>query len=543
MIPESGGTVLNYQNLFTFKKSMILATSLTVLGAVVSLVSSCAARPPKSESALLFGTQSAPPQVDASASEPADRGWLARTIHILHAGRRTTQEDVIRFVGRPKGEVVDELIADSAFASMVLDFGMTFLGAAPQPNRELGSFLRSYDPRNVFDSTNGTPLHAAVQYAVGGEFFSLLDQYPASYVLKLLPPERNPEIYRKDYGLPDLGDLENLLTGTDSSIRRAIIVYLASRVESLKTRFEEARQQPGGDEKALTFLCSDFRQSSPKSPAGPLGPLAVETSRFRAAGTLMGLQGWFTEIFAQSGSGFFEACDPETQSSIGGRLEAVNRSFAKVSDFLKRAPEILADLEERSAKAGAGLASLLPVDLRQFPKSSNFDLSFPVESGPLGFNFYQSHPNSSTNFNRKRAAAVLKRYFCDDLIPLQVVLPSAGLGHAEGRHASDPACQSCHYKLDPMAGFFRSRGVVGLEFVNPNEEQRRFLEESRKDLRLPPEIPVGQFLVFDDQAVVSRDDLDRYLGSWRFSSSTNKPAGAEWNVGFIRSAIQPEQND
>jgi len=90
--------------------------------------------------------------------------------------------------------------------------------------------------------------------------------------------------------------------------------------------------------------------------------------------------------------------------------------------------------------------------------------------------FFQRYPTTKVNKNRKRAAAVFRIFLCDDLKP--VILPSKGedeellnlgLGRqkpmkvterAEKRHASDPACQSCHYKLDPLASTFQTSSNV-----------------------------------------------------------------------------------
>jgi mono/diheme cytochrome c family protein len=116
--------------------------------------------------------------------------------------------------------------------------------------------------------------------------------------------------------------------------------------------------------------------------------------------------------------------------------------------------------------------------------------------------------NSSTNQNRKRTTYFLKRFFCDDLTPINVAIPS---DHAKQAHASDPACVACHYKLDPLAGFFRNFGNA-------------FADYSR----------LGN-IEFDDHAVT---DLAGYANAWR-----NPPGSLrEWNVGYVRSLQFPEQN-
>jgi hypothetical protein len=122
--------------------------------------------------------------------------------------------------------------------------------------------------------------------------------------------------------------------------------------------------------------------------------------------------------------------------------------------------------------------------------------------------FWTNFRNSSTNMNRKRAAYVLKRYFCDDLTPIGIEIPEAHTGG--DRHATDPGCQSCHYKLDPMAGFFRNHGFEGSTFEN------------------------SPFIFFDDFA--SKDKTE-YFKQWR------TPDDSAWNIGYIRSVTSPELND
>src|SRR5258705_3776720 len=93
-----------------------------------------------------------------------------------------------------------------------------------------------------------------------------------------------------------------------------------------------------------------------------------------------------------------------------------------------------------------------------------FDLSaFPTRQKWLSFGFEQGMAlgNSSTNFNRKRSAYVLKRFFCDDLIPIGFESPQE---HVSGAHGSQTTCFACHHKLDPMAGFFRSYGAYFFDY-------------------------------------------------------------------------------
>lgn len=124
--------------------------------------------------------------------------------------------------------------------------------------------------------------------------------------------------------------------------------------------------------------------------------------------------------------------------------------------------------------------------------------------------WYLERLNSSTNHNRRRAAAVLDTFFCDDLTPTSVVL---GDSHGSGAHGTQPSCASCHYKLDPMAGIFRNVGFLG-------------------DTH---QVPYLKSLTFDDGKVIASNELSNYLNQW-------KDIQGNWRSGWIRSTTNPSLN-
>jgi len=140
-----------------------------------------------------------------------------------------------------------------------------------------------------------------------------------------------------------------------------------------------------------------------------------------------------------------------------------------------------------------------------------FDLTVFETDKWLAFGFEQSTAlkNSSTNYNRRRGAYVLKRFFCDDLTPVGFDDPQE---HVGGVHGSDTPCFACHFKLDPMAGFFRSRGSYFSDFAGEEE------------------------ILFDDGATIDRE---KYESAWRAS----KGAKRDWNTGYIRSPRFEENNE
>jgi hypothetical protein len=128
--------------------------------------------------------------------------------------------------------------------------------------------------------------------------------------------------------------------------------------------------------------------------------------------------------------------------------------------------------------------------------------------------FWQDAQNSSTNFDRRRGAYVLDRFFCDDLKPVGAALPAV---HAGDKHASDPGCQACHFKLDPMAGFFRRHGYQGIEFSDATLAQS------------------GGQIIFDDLAQLP---FAQYDTAWRAPAGS----GRDYDIGFIRSTRDPSLN-
>lgn len=468
--------------------------------------------------------------------EVADQAWTSRVVRILHGGRRATPEDMARFIGMPKGEVVDALMEHQDFLAMVLDYSLVFLGMAPQPKRDLGAFIDSYDPFNTSDSKRLVAVHGVSQFADGGEFLSLLDGEPELYAPRLASPSRVVADYTSPNGLPLMPEPDAVVQGTDEAIRLAILSHLGDLVSLLKQDYDSHTDPER--------FCRSLTQ--PSQPDGPVDTISLLTvfSRFVAAGPLLGLRGWLDGRFRDTIRALYSPCFDFGDAPGGGsdgRHDAIVVAFSLVVRRLEAMPKAFATLAELSRAPGGGLGGYLAIDYGRFPPELGGGAERGAFAHALGSDFYQTNVNSSTNFNRKRAAAVLKQYFCDDLIPLEVVLPSDGAGHGRDRHASEPACQACHYKLDPMAGFFRSKGVGGFEFLDPSQAERQQIEQARIFFGVPDDVPVGSFLVYDDLGHVANANLDRYLGSWRTPESTRSLR--EWNVGYVRSMVDPSRNE
>lgn len=93
--------------------------------------------------------------------------------------------------------------------------------------------------------------------------------------------------------------------------------------------------------------------------------------------------------------------------------------------------------------------------------------------------FFERYGTTKINKNRRRAAAIFRIFLCDEMRPL--IIPGenenlellamafnddgdqvhgVSMTDAEKKHGSDPACQSCHYKLDPAGKTFMTSNLA-----------------------------------------------------------------------------------
>lgn len=194
-------------------------------------------------------------------------------------------------------------------------------------------------------------------------------------------------------------------------------------------------------------------------------------------------------------------------------------------------------------RAARGLSTLRKILSNDFLPARSLKDVLVIDPATLGaapelsralasFGFYATNLNSSTNANRRRAASMLRTYFCDDLTPIGSVAAEAskakeffGSSSARqedavvphvpaGSHASDPACASCHFKLDPLAGLFRHIGVSGMDFTGKSVQ------------------------IFDDLAIYRGDRLRAYHDAWRAPVGS----GRAWDTGIVRSTFNPSLN-
>lgn len=408
--------------------------------------------------ALSLASAACMPRRPTSRVKDMDAGhdkarWLAKTVRVLHY-RRDLQDvpNYQELLNKSRSDAVDALMADPQFGDSVLDFGLFFLGFQPD---DLRSNYDEHTYRLEDFEVGGFPqaIHAAQEVVSGGDFFTLFDRWQPRYL-------RKTSFYANKDGLP---------SGISDADARS--EHLKRATESIKTVIDLLGKATSRE------ACDAINQAQQK----------------------------FDEDLSNSGLNLFDF-DVDL-SIIGCFIPNGTFNFAEAKAKKEIQYKWLVELQQHreewiaNIKPAKNVLEIPLVDLFQVPGSKKLEA--------FASRFYAAKPNSSTNANRRRAAYMLNTFFCDDLTPLNVALPAAHAG--QSAHGSDPACQACHYKLDPMAGFFRSRGIVGLDFSNlPN-------------------------FIFDDQKNIMGDELTKYMNSWR--EPIAEQAGTRpWRVGYVRSA-------
>jgi len=211
-------------------------------------------------------------------------------------------------------------------------------------------------------------------------------------------------------------------------------------------------------------------------------------------------------------------------------FEEYNRSAHRVAFLRARCPDQNFKVDEKFIKRFEDVQNRNLSFLKSL-EAFEYSLGYKVEKlsdlkeldlGPLQFThrFFSSLigyaiQNNTGNYNRTRAKYVLTKFFCDELF--ENVIPDhedfALVNHRHLRSLSDvssPACMSCHFRLDPMAGFFKDLGFRFQPFG-------------------------GQTIDLDDG---NRIDRQIYQTVWKSSLNT----GRTWDIGYRRSLNESSNN-
>ncbi len=386
------------------------------------------------------------------------RWWLAKTVHVLRGGRGLDANDNIdQLMSLKEEDIVRQLLADPRLSDMALDFNMAFLGFRQDRIRKPGT--NTYD-MGIFDFP--AAITSAREVLNHGDYFHLFDLESPYYIGEAKVPRKSTD----DGNKSDLQILQDRVQEFHKNYQTLTDWLKANPTATMKAACTEESKMVNDNTQVLIFM-------------------GVPIS-FLLTGIQLNLQ-WDLALQAMCFA-------PQGQSDrmlpiLDRNLKLFDALFARMQDLVQR------------NYSPARVDQIEAIDLSSEglnPKT----LSYGIQQ-KTGL------PNSSTNMNRKRAAYVLKHFFCDDLTPVGFEDPK---DHTGGPHGSQTSCYACHYKLDPMAGFFRNFGVFFIDFKGQPQ------------------------IVFDDLAT---SNLDTYTQNWKADPKT----GREWNVGYVRTPKDERMND
>ena len=405
---------------------------------------------------------------DASWSK---RWWIEKTARLLRGGEGLgPDDDLAALLALPEEEIARRFMKDPRFGDTILDFNLFFLGFKPDSLKTDGVYSRP-----AFDFANAVA--AAQALLKGGDYFKLFDFEGEFFMAPLRRGALDDRLEPEDAAL------------SPEQLRRRVVGELRAAFAGVIAFGTGAAARPNGDDYCDRVLALVGRRD--ELTAKLVRAFDDHEILILKRGHVLG------EPFDALARMVYAECDgqPEGYVDVSALTAALDEALAKFDhafgEIFKHEPAVY---RPRS------VAEFRSFDLGAFPDSGKW-LAFGYEQA-------MALSNSSTNYNRRRAAYVLKRFFCDDIVATP---PETPQNHA-GAGAMESSCSSCHNKLDPMAGFFRNHGNFFADFS-----------------RLPE-------IVFDDLA---GRDRAKYETAWRAPRNSTR----EWNIGYIRSARTESRNE
>lgn len=437
------------------------------------------------------GTDSVPPPSPEEIE--ARRTFIQKVHRTLHPSALPLAADQIdELFELDDEEIVDKLYREPETIESVFKVSLSFLGAPADLVHERGTWAAP--PFAFFPATD------AARAFRDGE-----DPLPALFTTQP----------KKSIGVATLVDEEILeffyvldepLRGTAAERRAAVVAlihqdFAAARANVVALPNPVQRQTVCNDlgNRPIAFMASNIPQilGVPETLSTSARPPEVDEPAIFVTNELCFVSGTVPKA--------------EALARIDAAKAAYDRLFARLDTLFQRW-----DASPDSAFDALDIEALgwIPTDGGPFPEGDG------TQPGGFGIaahfypRFWQLALNSSTNYDRRRGAYVLDRFFCDDLKPVGAALP---IDHTEGKHGTDPACAACHFKLDPMSGYFRRQGVAGTDFTDELLEQ------------------TGGSIIFDDGATLP---FTEYEAAWRAPEGS----GRVLDVGYIRSTRDPALN-
>lgn len=378
--------------------------------------------------------------------------WITKTARVINGTRGVVSKSQLESLAKLKtSQIVERFMAHERFGDFLIDFNLYYLGFRPKSIRS-NDYIR--DDAFRFPAS----ITAAKEVLKNGDYFRIFDFYQPLYLGALQEPDTKPG--------------ENA-----DEVRKR---HLDAVMTKLNLAVELAKDLPKNKKKFCAVLNNEPPDLVEEIIEGGIGQSTAFT---------ITIGPWSSYFAYNFGYCFGGAKDDGILQMVTTYRDSM---LTLIEQMLARDPEKMTD------KSVQGI-----------PEWKMGGFGQPnIRTNQLGAFFWRNLPNSSTNLDRKRGAYMLKHFFCDDLTPINVVIPD---NHAKGKHGTDASCFACHYKLDPMAGFFRNYGILGSDY--------KYLD----------------FITFDDQVTV---DKDKYQAAWK----AGEGRGRTWDVGYIRSTTDDSIN-
>lgn len=394
-----------------------------------------------------------PIETGVAFSDPTwqKRWWIEKTARVLRAGAGLgPKDDIHKLLSQSEDQIIADMMKDNRFADTVLDFNMYVMGFRTDSLREEdGTYVRA-----AFDMAN--TIQSAKAVLNNGDYLKLFE-FDAGLFIPPLRMEPEEEDGQK---------------GPMDKARKEAVAKMVKRFKDL-IKLGKSKPKPEAFCKAAETFVRTQEQAN-EELHGPFDNVEVVLERSEVL-----QDGPDLESCTDAKNADVEGMTEETEE----QLEIFEKGFAEI---LKFEPKVYKPMT---------VAEMKPFDLRAVSSEiSGMFISFSNEMNT-------ALANSSTNMNRKRSAYVLKHFFCDDLTPVGFENPAE---HTGGAHGSQTSCYACHYKLDPMAGFFR---IFGSQFQDYSKQDE---------------------LIFDDSVTTPRA---AYEDNWKAPNGSPRT----WNVGYIRS--------
>jgi mono/diheme cytochrome c family protein len=388
------------------------------------------------------------------------RWWIEKTARLLRGGEILGEgDDIPALMKMSEKKIVETFMSDPRFGDTALDFNMFFLGFKVDQIKSRSGVYK--EPAFRY----GSAVVSAKELLSDGDYFKLFDFYGPLFL----------------GGYPDLSPDPDDPTDIGLTPTELRTKHLRRLHGALQTALDYLAE-PGADKKGVCGKLQAYQFNAQDVLARFSRDLVDRVISFDQDGVLRKIN---------------ERCYSDKPVAISEFPPLIEKAIVQndliVDEVLKFDPTIYK-----------------PASVTQF---QIFDLARIEYQHPwleIPFEMSRTLPNSSTNLDRKRAAYMLKHFFCDDLTPIGVENPAEHTGSGNP-HGTDPSCFACHYKLDPMAGFFRDFGILMFDFGKE------------------------KYISFDDNVAVERE---KYADNWR----APKGASVPWNIGYVRSTTKPELN-